>query len=522
MCLFSHRESKSRNSRLSEVKRSFSVPSQVVGTIYENVTPCPVSENSPSKQTRSDMLASHQKTRSETLASPQKSRSETLASPQSDKAGDVKQNGSMDKPFNVIKTRSMIDRGRSGTNISEQKSVSWSDAYCVTTSHITGRESPDSDARTDDEDYQMEDKEISEKDLRSDEETEILKCSRKPINGAINLRSSPNDLGDKVARKDLSSEKHHKNVEKSTNLPIPETVVKSHMELNQNKKSESGDQFANVNGHIKDVYNVTEEIDRSLETCDLVTSDLLTSDLQTVSEDLAMINRKVLSEEHIPDLRLPDTTGSILILADGKPKGRHLNLKSDEPVNGRKCPELLISSCVSGSDDVFLASKGEDDKCDIVLNDDSDYSAPETESLCNSSHGSMDSNSVNRLISSPVVKSRRRSETGSDSDDLQNNKSSYKGLRRRKVNLTDDGLDSTAGFRSRRAPSSLSMKGRDSKGSTGISSSEGETSYTPDGSKVGIDLHDLFHHGGSPSYIWLSPSYKIRRHGNLLKKITER
>ncbi|XP_060066833.1 protein PHTF2-like [Ylistrum balloti] len=446
------RESKIRNSKMTDVKRSYSVPSQAVGTIYENLPQGSSTDVNPtSKQNRKpppDRLVSNSKV-------------------------DVKkQKNSMDK----VKKYNFSDKGtiiKTGANITEQKSVSWSDAYCVKTSHMSGHESPDSDARTDEEDYQMENKEITEKDLGSEEETENVKCSKE------NLKSSADNLKNNVG--EISPQTSQISV-KSTNVVnqdsnTPESIMAS-VDFVQKKKQSN---IYHINDEFEEILDstLTEDV-RNGEPFDNLTSDLQHSKQVTVSNGQIVTDTECLTK--FSDNHLPDTTDNIQILPKENFSNSHNGIKDNISL------KPSVSTISNGSDDVFVDDNSATVfKNNLIEENASDYSPQDTESVCNSSHGSIESGSMKRFMSSSVTsKSRTQCETGSDSDDTHNKAFSYKGLRRRKnAGLEESSESNSTIFRSRRPPSTLNMKTRESKGSTGISSSEGETSYTPDGSKAG-------------------------------------
>ncbi|XP_033727837.1 putative homeodomain transcription factor 2 isoform X2 [Pecten maximus] len=461
------RESKIRNSKIADLKRSYSVPSQVVGTIYENV---PQNSSADVGQT------------------PKHHRKSPSERPVSNGKVDVKKQNSL---IDNAKKHCFTDKGtiiKTGTNISEHKSVSWSDAYCVKTSHVSGHESPDSDARTDEEDDHTEDKEISEKDLGSEEESENMKCSKEILNSPKDPIGNPNnptgnDLTNEIAKKNLDSIDNVRVVSKDLDRQV-KTMVGVELSLNKKENNiEFNPKDRHVNGDLEEICDSTlvEGDLKYGETCDILTSDLQTSNQDHVS------NGQILPDGRCPllhsDLRLPATTDGTLILPEENA------LKYHKAVTGAETllkPSVSVNS--NGSDEVFIDDSSKTvSKSNSFDDNASDYSPQDTESVCNSSHGSVDSGSLKRFISSPVTKkSRTECETGSDSDDPKSKSISYKGLRRRKnASLEECQEPNPTIFRSRRPPSSLNMKNRESKGSTGISSSEGETSYTPDGSKAG-------------------------------------
>ncbi|XP_021374923.1 putative homeodomain transcription factor 1 isoform X2 [Mizuhopecten yessoensis] len=459
------RESKIRNTKISEVKRSFSVPSQTVGTIYENV---PQNSSADLSQTpkhnrkpATDRLVSHSKV-------------------------DVKkQNGSVDKAKKQTFPDKLGTIIKTGANITEHKSVSWSDAYCVKTSHIGGHESPDTDARTDEEDYPTEEKGISEKEPGSEDETEnLVKCSRKNLNSPEVVGSLENGLSNEISVKKQNGLDSVEVVEKDFSIQEVVTACvdfKAKIKENSTESYNTG-QYVN-NGIKREIHDstLTEEHKRVGETCGNLTSVLRPSKHGPVSNGQILTSGK--SPPVPTDICLPDSADGNQILPEKNAS------KCRSVVNGAKI--LLkhsLTSFSNGSDDVFVDNTNDVLKNNLDDENASDCSPQDTESVCNSSHGSVESGSMKRFISSPIINtSRTRCETGSDSDDPRDKAISYKGLRRRKnTSLQEDCQESnTSIFRSRRPPSSLNMKTRESKGSTGISSSEGETVYTPDGSKAG-------------------------------------
>ncbi|XP_069107035.1 protein PHTF2-like isoform X2 [Argopecten irradians] len=444
------RESKIRNSKIADLKQSYSVPSQTVGTIYENV---PQNSNKDGNQTPKHLR-----------------KSPTERHVLNGKMEVKKQNSSID---NVKSSSDKCLDKRTGIPVTEHKSVSWSDAYCVKTSHVSGHESPDSDARTDEEDYQAEEKEISEKDLGSDEETENVKCTKENLNSCSGSLS--NGLGDESSKgnsldmsKVVSKELNRKD-RNTTEVDLSQSREKNNIGYNPRGQSVNRDPSQD---------NLKSEESR----------ETLTSDLKNTTH-VSVSNGQIVTDGKCPPMNsdhcLPESTNG--------PENLILPEKNaSECAKDTNGAEVLlkpsISSISNGSDDVFIDNGSKTVfKSNSFDENASDYSPQDTESVCNSSHGSMDSGSIKRFISPSVInKSRNECESGSDSDDTQNKSSSYKGLRRRKNTGMDEGQESNSTmFRSRRPPSSLNVKSRESKGSTGISSSEGEMSYTPDGSKAG-------------------------------------
>ena len=428
------RDAKKRRMSQSEFKRSASLPNQVSSSNYSATSLLKSRSDSTQQDKRSD--ASREKFQ-EFIKEKQREAAEYNSKSAEKDCKYIKSTKKKSPSRLQQQSRSSdIKEKRNGnlkivgTNLHEHKTVSWSDAYSSSgCDPYKGHESPDTDIQSEEE-YEPHDK-ASEKDIGSEEENDMSTKDNR-ITSLPDLLSSDLDLTAKEHSFVNGQEINVKN-----NLSMPQECVGSiinpvdaNIMLNGVNISQIGSNdfvsASNAQGH--SVSMVTQ--DDEVFTDDHLSSQTKES-LHYNNDTLSELNLRVLIAEDNKNMECLTGCATASTSAPNSVTPLNLNIRGDT-----------------------------DDVCSSSLN----------------SVSSCKENDPKKCHSASCLKSRGKSETDSDNDDISKK---YVGVRRRKDN-SDPSL-----YRSRR---SVGMKRDNGKESTGLSSSEGETPNSSEANKVSYNI----------------------------------